>query len=150
MEKRIKALYIITIAAILAFLGMQVYWLYGRYVFSLDEYERNLTQKITESVELYNGIRDSQIRMEDSGDSIGSDILFPVISLSISKGDTVQTTRRVSIYSYSYRDILGLDSNIPLTQDMREKAIQKVYDNSRYKVYMASDSVHYDACRARD
>ncbi|MDE6379015.1 MAG: HAMP domain-containing histidine kinase [Muribaculaceae bacterium] len=150
MEKRIKALYIITIAAILAFLGMQVYWLYGRYVFSLDEYERNLTQKITESVDLYNGFRDSQIRMEDSGDSIGSEILFPVISLSISKSDTVRTSRRVSIYSYSYCDILGLDSNIPLTQDMREKAIKEVYDHSRYKVYMAYDSVHYDATRAKD
>ena len=150
MEKRIKTLYIITIAAILAFLGMQVYWLYGRYVFSLDEYERNITQKITESVDLYNGLRDSQIRMEDSGDSIGSEILFPVISLSISKDDTVRTSRRVSIYSYSYRDILGLDSNIQLTQDMREKAIKEVYNHSRYKVYMAYDSVHYDASRAKD
>ena len=39
MERRIKLLYIITIVAILAFLGMQAYWLYGRYEFSLSEYD---------------------------------------------------------------------------------------------------------------
>ena len=43
MEKRIKTLYIITIIAIIAFLGMQMYWLYGRYEFSLKEYDRNLS-----------------------------------------------------------------------------------------------------------
>lgn len=38
MEKRIKALYIITIIAILSFLGMQFYWLYVRYDSALADY----------------------------------------------------------------------------------------------------------------
>ena len=52
MEKRIKALYIITIIAILAFLTMQVYWLYGRYEYSLNEYEiwgyKEIVQTVTD------------------------------------------------------------------------------------------------------
>jgi len=46
MEKRIKTLYTVTIIAIIAFLGMQIYWLYNRYEFSLKEYERNLSERI--------------------------------------------------------------------------------------------------------
>lgn len=150
MEKRIKALYIVTIAAILAFLGMQAYWLYGRYFYSLSEYERSLTQKITESVDLYNGLRDIGKKTKYSCDSIGQKLMFPVISLSISKDDTVRTSRRVSIYTYSYHRILGLDSNTSLTQEMREKALNNIYDHKRYNKDVASDSVHYDASQARD
>ncbi len=58
MEKRIKTLYTVTIIAIIAFLGMQIYWLYNRYEFSLKEYERNLSERIGKSVDLYNAIRE--------------------------------------------------------------------------------------------
>lgn len=50
MEKRIKTLYIVTIVAILAFLGMQAYWLYGRYEFSLGEYDAQAVQTIVDAV----------------------------------------------------------------------------------------------------
>lgn len=53
MEKRIKTLYIITIAAILAFLGMQVYWLYGRYEASLCEQEDRILAAIQTEMEDY-------------------------------------------------------------------------------------------------
>lgn len=150
MERRIKALYIITIAAILAFLGMQAYWLYGRYVFSLAEYEENLARKISQSVEQYNGLRDSAENILDTGDSIGRKMMFPVISLSITRGDTIRTSRRVSIYTYSYHSVLGLDSNVHLTKELREKAVNEVYDHTGHNRKMASDSVHYDASRAKD
>ena len=39
------------------FLGMQMYWLYGRYEFSLKEYDRNLSERITACVDDYNAIR---------------------------------------------------------------------------------------------
>lgn len=152
MEKRIKTLYLFTIAAILAFLAMQVYWLYGRYVVSLDEYERSLSSRIIESVDLYNGLRDIGKNIVDvnGGDSAGQNMMFPIITLSISRGDTIRTSRRVSIYTYSYHRILGLDSNTPLTQEMREKAVNNVYDHNKYNTWMAYDSVHYDASQARD
>ncbi|MDE6342731.1 MAG: hypothetical protein K2K93_10465, partial [Muribaculaceae bacterium] len=150
MEKRIKALYIITIVAILAFLGMQVYWLYGRYVFSLAEYEGNLVRKISQSTEVYNGLRDSAENILESGDSIGRKMMFPVISLSITRGDTIRTSRRVSIYTYSYHSVLGLDSNVQLTKELREKAVNEVYDHNGQNRRIASDSVHYDASLAKD
>ena len=50
MEKRIKTLYIVTIAAIMAFLGMQMYWLYGRYEFSLREYEHHTEAVIADVI----------------------------------------------------------------------------------------------------
>lgn len=49
MEKRIKTLYILSIIAILTFLGMQGYWLYIRYEYSLREYEME-TQVVIESL----------------------------------------------------------------------------------------------------
>ncbi|MDE6554125.1 MAG: HAMP domain-containing histidine kinase [Muribaculaceae bacterium] len=150
MEKRIKTLYLITIAAILAFLAMQVYWLYGRYVFSLDEYGRNLSSRIMESVDLYNGFRDSGKNILDSSDSAGQKMMFPIISLSISRGDTIRTARRVSIYTYSYHRVLGVDTTVPLTKEMRAKALDHVYANNNYNTSMAYDSVHYDASKAKD
>lgn len=150
MEKRIKALYIITILAILVFLGMQVYWLFGRYVFSLNEYERDLSQKIIECVKQYNGLRESPKNRKNIADTTKKEMMFPVISLSISKGDSIKTSRRVSIYTYSYHKILGLDTNIPLTKEMKEKAVNNVYDHTRYNREIASDSVHYDASPAKD
>ena len=53
MEKRIKTLYIITIAAILTFLGMQVYWLYCRYEASLSEQEDKILAAIQTQMEDY-------------------------------------------------------------------------------------------------
>lgn len=53
MEKRIKTLYIITIAAILTFFGMQVYWLYCRYEASLCEQEDRIHASIRKRMEDY-------------------------------------------------------------------------------------------------
>ncbi len=53
MEKRIKTLYIVTIIAILTFLGMQVYWLYGRYEYSLQEYENDTYKALGDALEEY-------------------------------------------------------------------------------------------------
>jgi len=57
MEKKIKALYILSIVAILAFLWMQVYWLYNRYAYSLTEYENIIDGKISDAIVEYNKVR---------------------------------------------------------------------------------------------
>lgn len=57
MEKKIKILYILSIAAILVFLGMQVYWLYGRYEYSISEYENISCEKISNAIVEYNNER---------------------------------------------------------------------------------------------
>lgn len=57
MEKKIKTLYILSIAAILAFLGMQSYWLYSRYEYSLREYEQRAQDIIENTIDEYNRLR---------------------------------------------------------------------------------------------
>lgn len=57
MENKIKILYILSIAAILAFLGMQAYWLYGRYEYSISEYENISCEKISNAIVEYNNER---------------------------------------------------------------------------------------------
>lgn len=124
MEKRIKTLYIVTIIAILAFLGMQVYWLYGRYEFSLIEYERNLSEQIEKCVDEYNAIRETSANnWTDSLRNAAKDketaISFPTFSLQQEYGDTVKTSRTSKIYTYlfSAHELLGLEPGSPLTED---------------------------------
>lgn len=57
MEKKIKTLYILSIVAILAFLGMQAYWLYGRYEYSLIEYENRTGLLVAEALKEYDKAR---------------------------------------------------------------------------------------------
>lgn len=78
MERKIKLLYIITIAAILAFLGMQVFWLYGRYETSLAEQEDSIFAAIKEYMDEYFDKRQfqrgylSSFTLHHSYDSIGN------------------------------------------------------------------------------
>lgn len=150
MEKRIKALYIITIIAILLFLGMQFYWLYGRYEFSLKDYERNLADRIVHCVDEYNEIRNqsnaSSLDYTKSPDS--SEIIMPTFSLSQHYGDTVKTTRKITIltYKYSAYELLGIEPGTPLTPKIKEKTIELAYALKTQPV----DSVVYDASGARD
>lgn len=156
MEKRIKTLYIVTILAIFAFIIMQVYWLYGRYKFSLEEHEREIAHEIIYNVEDYNSLRDNQSKIWGGKDYM----TFPIISLSITQSDSLEfspksrTKRKVSIYTYSYHRILGLDSTVSLTDEMRDMARTKIYNNDRKSNYLAtdlaSDSAHYDASSAKN
>ena len=61
MERRIKFIYWLTIVAIVAFVVMQGYWLYGRYQLSIDEYEQELYASIVESAEEDLKLRESMI-----------------------------------------------------------------------------------------
>lgn len=125
MGKRIKALYIVTIIAILAFLGMQVYWLHGRYEFALRDYERNLSERIIKYVDDYNAVRakshDTRIdSLKQKGNN--ADVFsVPTFSLKQQYGDTVKTTRTSKIYTYlfSAHELLGLKPGTPLTEDQK-------------------------------
>lgn len=150
MGKRIKALYIITIIAILSFLGMQGYWLYGRYEFSLNDYERNLTERIAKCVDTYNDIRKkSAVLQSNSNDKTYTDeFVLPIFSLSQHYGDTVKTTRTIKIltYHFSAYEILGIEPGTPLTHDMKEKAKELAHMQMKEPAY----SVVYDASGAKD
>lgn len=114
MEKRIKTLYIITIIAILTFLGMQVYWLYGRYEYSLKEREESTYNTIVAALDEYvisrwddkysegrvSTVRSSYNLNWDT-DSLGN----PKVNASISWG------------MFNAHDILGVKEARKLTQE---------------------------------
>lgn len=151
MEKRIKTLYIITIIAILAFLGMQGYWLYNRYEFSLKEYERGLSERIMGCVEEYNDIRRrTSDNRKDYLKESGEDNVFtvPTFSLKQEYGDTVKTTRtaKISTYQFSAHELLGLEPGTPLSEEQKNKAM----DLAQTQMKTAADSVVFDASGAKD
>lgn len=149
MEKRVKSLYIITIIAILAFLGMQGYWLYRRYEFALQDYERKLAERVVRCVDVYNEIRDkSSSRNQDSTLRDDSRIELPSISITHKYGDTVKTTRTARIFTYraSAYDLLGIRPGTPLTEEMKKRAIDLAQQNMKVPV----DSGVYDASGAKD
>ena len=151
MEKRIKSLYIITILAILAFLGMQVYWLYGRYEYALTEYERSLYERITECVEDYAEIRNSS--SNSIVDSINKNdaekiMSVPTFSLRHEYGDSIKTTRTSKIYTYvfSAHKLLGIEPGTPLSDSQKDQAIELAQMQMKEPV----DSMSFDASGAKD
>lgn len=152
MEKRIKALYIITIIAILSFLGMQFYWLFIRYEFSLMEYERDLGGRISECVNEYNVIRETvSVTKPDSlkGKGMGFEsFTIPTFSLSQQYGDTVTTTRTAKIFTYlfSAHELLGLKPGTSLTTEQKHRAMEL----AEKQLEQPADSIVFDASGAKD
>ncbi|MDE6753801.1 MAG: HAMP domain-containing histidine kinase [Muribaculaceae bacterium] len=150
MKKRIRTLYVTTIIAIFAFLGMQMYWLNERYEFSILEYERQLSEKIEKGVEEYNELRNkapvkrTNKRLEDSNDTLE----LPSYNLRQHFGDSIKTSRTTTIYTYrtTVFDILGIKPGTPLTEEMKDKAMQLLLEEKKNP----EDSVMYDASGARD
>ena len=151
MEKRIKALYIITIVAILAFLGMQAYWLYNRYEVSLKEYERLLSERIMKCVNDYNIIRGkSRDLHENNYKKLEEDNIFtvPTFSLKQEYGDTIKTTRTAKIFTYLFSayELIGIEPGTPLSEEQKNKAMEL----AQIQMKTPADSVVFDASGAKD
>lgn len=67
MTKDIRIIYIVSIIAIVAFLGMQFYWLYNRYQYSVLEYTETITEQVIEANNEYSRYRDSYVNKEWAG-----------------------------------------------------------------------------------
>lgn len=152
MEKRIKTLYIITIIAIIAFLCLQSYWLYGRYEFSLMEYERSLSGRVMKCVEEYAAYRDEspvdyRVLKTSRNDSI---IQLPSFEIdhNITFGDSVSISRKSTIKTYilSAQELLGLEPGAPLTEEQKYKAAELAQLHMTDPVY----SETFDASGAKD
>ena len=152
MEKRIKTLYIITIIAIISFLGMQAYWLYGRYEYALNEYERTMNERIVRCLDEYNVIRGKKTldNWNDSPDENEGNNTFTVPSFSLQQryADSVETTRtaKLSIYQFSAYELLGIAPGTPLSEEQKNKAMEL----ARVQMTLPVDSVIYDASGAKD
>lgn len=128
MENRIRILSIATIVAILAFLGMQVYWLYGRYEFSLGEYERQAYSVIVDAATRYNSDRYNQ-----QNDSTQNGVtLQSSYNIDTSTDSLGRTRINATIISSSYRahELLGITENRPLTKEEKLRASHIVLENA--------------------
>lgn len=121
MKKRIKTLYIITIIAILAFLGMQVYWLYGRYEYSLREYEHHAETVIADVLVEYNKERDKK----------GVGQINTSYSLSHGVDSVGNASRKVTVSSsvFNGRKLLGINEERNLTDEEIERLSEIVTDS---------------------
>lgn len=120
MEKRIKTLYIVTIAVIMAFLGMQMYWLYGRYEFSLREYEHHTEAVIADVIVEYNKERDKK----------GTGDINTSYSMSHGVDSAGNTSRKVTVSSsFNGRKLLGIDEERNLTDEEKERLAEIVSDS---------------------
>ncbi|MDE7419987.1 MAG: HAMP domain-containing histidine kinase [Muribaculaceae bacterium] len=99
MENKIKTLYILSIAAILAFLAMQAYWLYTRYEYSLKDYEDRAEIAVANALIEYDRARSrkssiqsdtfrvmSSFNMNHDIDSLGKPIRKVTVSTKIIRG----------------------------------------------------------------
>lgn len=126
MEKRIKALYIITIIAILAFLTMQVYWLYGRYEYSLSEYEISGYKEIVQAVTEVNQAR------KDSSDSAKGPRTFQSSYNINNDTDNAGKTRisaTITSQKYYAHELLGIKGTRQLTEEEKRRVARMVLEN---------------------
>lgn len=126
MEKRIKALYIITIIAILAFLTMQVYWLYGRYEYSLCEYEISGYKEIVQAVTEVNQAR------KDSSDSAKGPRTFQSSYNINNDTDNTGKTRisaTITFQKYYAHELLGIKGTRQLTEEEKRRVARMVLEN---------------------
>jgi len=99
MENKIKTLHILSIAAILAFLAMQVYWLYARYEYSLRDFENRAEITIANALVEYDNVRarvavtgsdtmriQSTHNMNHYMDSIGNTIRKVTVTVCVIRG----------------------------------------------------------------
>lgn len=120
MEKRIKTLYIATIIAILAFIGMQMYWLYGRYEYSLSEYEHHAEAVIVDVLVEYNKERDKK----------GIGTINSSYSMSHGVDSAGHTSRKVTVSSsFNGRKLLGIEEERNLTEEEMERLAEIVTDS---------------------
>lgn len=121
MDKRIKTLYIITIAAITAFLGMQGYWLYSRYEYSLTEYQHHAEAVIADALVDYNTerVKNGTARVNSS------------FNLSHDRDSTGNVSRKVTVTStvINGRKLLGITEDRTLTDEEIDRLANIVTDS---------------------
>lgn len=118
MEKRIKTLYIITIIAILAFLGMQIYWLYGRYEYSLSEYERMSYNTIIDTLEEINKAKSA--RSDTFAVYIAHQSNYNIDEYKEDGKQKIKAT--INSCKYSPHEVLGISRDRKLTKEENARA----------------------------
>jgi len=126
MEKKIKALYTLSIIAILAFLGMQGYWLYTRYEYSLREYEDRIEESISKILVEYRTLRTENNPVKYDETTVQSSYNMNTDVDSIGK-----VTRKVTVTTkiFNGRALLGITEKRDLTLEEKIR-LQKFITDS--------------------
>lgn len=125
MEKKIKTLYILSIAAILAFLGMQVYWLYGRYEYTLSEYEDISCEIISNAIAEYNNERSKRSAVKKIARTQSSyQMNTDVDSAGNRRRNVTVTTKEID-----GRKLLGIADKRDLTPEEMKRLQELVLDS---------------------
>lgn len=125
MEKKIKTLYILSIVAILSFLGMQVYWLYGRYEYSLSEYENIQIENISNAITEYNNERAKYSAVKKIARTQSSYQMNTDVDSAGNRRRTVTVTTK----EIDGRKILGIAEERNLTPEEMKKLQELVMDS---------------------
>ena len=120
MEKRIKILHWLTIVAIVAFCMMQCYWLYNRYIYTLQSYEDELYSRVLDVMQEEHNIRKAMKRPDIS---ILTSTKISASSLSDSAG--IQST----IFDIYVVDLKKIDISNVINADIKE--IIRLYETSK-------------------
>ena len=120
MEKRIKILHWLTIVAIVAFCMMQCYWLYNRYIYTLQSYEDELYSSVLDVMQEEHNIRKAMKRPDIS---ILTSTKISASSLSDSAG--IQST----IFDIYVVDLKKIDISNVINADIKE--IIRLYETSK-------------------
>lgn len=126
MEQRIKALYTITIIAILAFLGMQVYWLSVRYEYSLSEYEAAAYETMVQTKTELNQTRNDKSR--SAGRILTHQSTYNLNHDTDSTGHPKMTATVISRKYYAH-ELLGINENRPLTEGEKKRVAAMILEN---------------------
>lgn len=126
MEKKIKTLYILSILAILAFLGMQVYWLYARYEYNIRDYEYRAETAVANALVEYDKARNSGSATKSFGARIQS-----VYNMNHDLDSAGRATRKVSVTTkvIEGRELLGIKENRKLTPEEMKRLEKMVIDS---------------------
>lgn len=120
MEKRIKILHWLTIVVIIAFCMMQCYWLYNRYIYTLQSYEDELYSSVLDVMQEEHNMRKA-IKRPDI--SILTNTKISASSLSDSAG--IQST----IFDIYVVDLKKIDISNVINADIKE--IIRLYETSK-------------------
>ncbi|MDE6632187.1 MAG: HAMP domain-containing histidine kinase [Muribaculaceae bacterium] len=126
MENKIKTLYILSITSILAFFGMQAYWLFTRYEYSLKDYEDRAEVTVANALIEYDRARSrrssnqsdtlrvmSSFNMNHDTDSLGKTIRKVTVSTKVIRGKdllNIKEKRKLTTEEMAKLEKIVLDS----------------------------------------
>ena len=126
MENKIKTLYTLSIIAVITFLGMQAYWLYSRYEYSLQEYENRTALVVNDILVEYNKIR---TRVQSCPKEVTRFQSFYNMKHGVDSEGQVSREATVTTYSFQGRKLLGITEDRKLTEAELDKLASLVLDS---------------------